>query len=278
MKPTEPADQEETDRARSTRDRALGDHARYGGRRRRPPRPPAKDKPKPPAAAGPQLRQPVFDYEAVPWTSGTPSRVINWMARTGGWPGNYPSFELQGPDPQTRDPQVAVAFWLTSNAKTILEAASRWNVDALAIATPIAWEALENPAGQSIKAVGPGKVHLTPEKGQLSWPEMVERSGRSTPLSPYDRTNFLATTKGAIDYIGAIMDIIAEITAHYGWDLRRSPAVLTYVYHSKTPNQWLDLMSKKKPDEKFHLQPGTMGEWVEQRRGYLQAALSAGAR
>src|SRR5207245_9453123 len=90
------------------------------------------------------------------------------------WPGNYPSFELQGPDPKTSSPEAAVNYWLQLHSAEIATSEQQWNVDRRAIAGAIAWEALQNPLNVSFRASGPGKPHAYSWSGPPQWTQVVE--------------------------------------------------------------------------------------------------------
>lgn len=190
----------------------------------------------------------------------------------------YSSFELRGPQPPSRVPAQAVAHWLSAHRREVVAAEQRWHVSRLAIAGAIAWEALENPEAQSLKTVGPGKIHLEGEAGQLGWPEVVEETGRVKPTTPAMRRLVLAKPEGSINYIGAIFDFIAEVGEAKDWNIRNNPEILSQVYHSRTAEQWIDFMRTKPANAPFTIVPGTMGDWVYRNRVYLESAVGPAER
>jgi hypothetical protein len=190
----------------------------------------------------------------------------------------YGSFELRGPTPPSRGPGIAVAFWLSIHKREIVAAETKWHVSRLAIAGAIAWEALENPEAQSFKSVGPAKIHLEGESGQLGWPEAVEITGRVKKTTPAMRRLLLARPEVAIDYIGAIFDLVATVGEAKNWNIRNSPEVLSQVYHSRTAEQWIQFLKTKPANAPFTIVPGTMGDWLYRNRPYLESAVGPAER
>src|SRR5262245_30224976 len=56
--------------------------------------------------------------------------------------------------------EARVAAWIWQYRQDIIDAEARFRVDRRAIAGAIAWEALENVLGRSLRAEGPGKIHV----------------------------------------------------------------------------------------------------------------------
>src|SRR6266699_1137721 len=102
-------------------------------------------------------RLPQTKLDPNPWQEGKVGRFLKDFQRSSKLP--YSSFELKGPEPPSRVPRDAVAFWLSLHKNEITDAEARWHVSRLAIAGIIAWEALKNPQGFTPKSVGPGKMH-----------------------------------------------------------------------------------------------------------------------
>lgn len=217
-------------------------------------------------------RLPVTKPSQEPWHESKVTRFLKDRVRD---PSKLPynSFELRGPEPPSRNPRDAVAYWLSLHKDEIVKAEADWRVSRLAIAGIIAWEALENPQAFSAKSVGPGKMHLVGEGGEMSWPEAVEDTGRKKPTNKYSRKADLAKPDVAIDYIGAALDLAATIAEHYGWNIRNSPEILGQVYHSRTAEAWIRQMSTKPANAPFLITPGMMGEWIQKNQSYLEAAV-----
>ena len=203
------------------------------------------------------------------------------------WPGLYPSFELRGPDPKTSDAGQAVAFWLKTHRSEIVDAARRWRIDRRAIAGAIAWEALQNPSSHSARASGPAKVHawdfpdnpVTPiRRWAISWVDAVELSGRLPRRTLAEREAILATPQGAIEYIGAIMDVAASTAEFHGWDVREQPAILAYAFHARNLVTWNDTVENKQPSDDFQLPRHLMGGWVADHLPYLEQIVGSGFR
>lgn len=186
----------------------------------------------------------------------------------------YGSFELRGPEPPSRDPKEAVAYWLALHKAEIVQAEKDWRVSRIAIAGIIAWEALRNPQVSSYKAVGPGKMHLLGEPGQLSWPDVIEGSGRMKPLrDQLTRRVELAKPAVAINYIGAALDVMATIAEEYGWNIRNNLEILGQVYHGSTAEEWDRFLKTKPATADFLTVRGMIGNWTEDNRKYLETAV-----
>lgn len=212
-----------------------------------------------------------------PWSIGIAHDLIINTPNRQNWDGLYPSFELQGPDPKTKIPEDAVYFWLRWKAASIVRTETKSRVDRRAIAGVIAWEALKNPSGQRtiLTSSGPGKIHLTRTRDDLSWPEVVEAVNKMPRLPEFDRKIKLADPDLAISYIGAIFDVCSEIAEHYGWDIRHCPELLALIFHSRTMNEWLRDIKNKPHGALFQMPPGTMGEWVKSNNAYLVSAVGS---
>lgn len=189
----------------------------------------------------------------------------------------YSTFELRGPEPPSRVARDAVAYWLGLHKAEIVQAEKDWKVSRLAIAGIIAYEALMNPQIASYKSVGPGKMHLEGDDGQLSWPDVIEGTHRMKPLnSLLHRKIEMAKPDVAINYIGAALDIIATITEDYGRNrrnIRNNLQILGQVYHSRTPKKWLNDIETKPANTPFIIRVGMMGQWIEDNRKYLETAV-----
>jgi hypothetical protein len=229
-------------------------------------------------------RLPVTKDDPKPWKLDWSGRAKHWFVDPKSWinadntsTARYPSFELRGPEPpkEAKSPRERVAFWLSLHKAEIAEAEANWQVSRVAIAGVIAYEALQNPQAFSVSSVGPGKMHLRGDSGQLSWPEVVESTGRMRPLPEILRKIEMAKPVVAINYIAAALDLAATIAEKYGVDIRSNPEILGQVYHGYWPNEWLTHMSKKPAGEPFNLVPGTMGKWIQAHRSYLQSSLGS---
>ena len=185
---------------------------------------------------------------------------------------NYPSWELQGPKPPSSVPRDAVAYWLSLHRETIVKAEKDFNVNRLAIAGVIAYEALENPMTVPFSSAGPGKMHVEGKSG-MGWPEAYERSIGLTPFPPYFRREILRKPGTAIEYIAGSMDLASKSAEKYGWNIRNDPGILGLVYHAWEPESWKKHMSKKAADTKYSIQPGTMGQWILDNQEYLEKAV-----
>ncbi|MCI9870557.1 hypothetical protein [Arthrobacter humicola] len=182
----------------------------------------------------------------------------------------YPSFELSGPEPPSREPREAVAYWLVHHRTEIVAAESRWGVSRTAIAGVIAWEALENPQGWSVSSHGAGKMHEDPEL----WAGAVGKLFYGNPeAGVWDLHVFGRKPGVAINYIGAALFLIAQAAKKAGYNISYSPGILSQAYHGHSPASWERKMSMKKPGEPFELVPGSMGLWIQQNSDYLERAV-----
>jgi RHS repeat-associated protein len=195
----------------------------------------------------------------------------------------FGTFELEGPKPPTTEPREAVAYWLSLHKKSIIKAEAESRVSRIAIAGVIAWEALNNPTNPIANnilsslpfyktSVGPGKMHIEPEAGHMSWIEAAERRGgvKSNPLL---RSYTLKNPDVAIRYIGLAMDVAALISEKYGWNIRNNPEILGQAYHGWKADEWLRNMSSKAPNAPFEIVQGTMGKWIQENQQYLERAV-----
>jgi hypothetical protein len=198
----------------------------------------------------------------------------------------YPSFELRGPDPHTDNPRNSVWFWLADHARTINRVAAKRNVDARAIAGAIAWEALENPYPGELTWIGRdpilGKMHLPKNdndaQANTNWIFATEARGYIDRRRAHERKRLLESDdEVAIEYIGAIMALIADEAHEYGIEVRRMPGVLTWAYHGSDPQKWRKLLWDKRRDSlrgvEMLLPTDAMGWWVNQNLPYLESAL-----
>lgn len=220
-------------------------------------------------------RLPKIAPDAEKWQESGISRDVKDLLLA---PSNLPygTFELRGPEPPSRVPRAAVAYWLSLHKGDFAEAERRHSVSRIAIAGIIAWEALVNPQVASYKAVGPGKMHLQGEPGQLSWPDVIEGTRRMKPLFslPWRRVE-MAKPDVAINYIAAALDVIAEIAERAGWNVRNNPEILGQVYHGWTAEQWQAAMKAKAPGAPFLIKPGMIGKWTQDHSRYLESAVGA---
>jgi hypothetical protein len=182
----------------------------------------------------------------------------------------YPSFELSGAEPPSREPRAAVAYWLGLHKTEIAAAERRWRVSRTAIAGVIAWEALENPQGWSVSSHGPGKMHEDPDLWAGAVGKLFYGNAEAGARDLHVFGNRPAV---AIAYIGAALALIARDAEKAGFNIRNSPEILSQAYHGHSPRSWAEKMSAKKPGDAFELVPGSMGPWILQNRDYLEQAV-----
>ncbi|SIT49799.1 hypothetical protein BN2475_1840001 [Paraburkholderia ribeironis] len=204
----------------------------------------------------------------------------------------YPSFELRGRSPNTDSPRNSVWFWIADHARTIKRVAAQRNVDARAIAGAIAWEGLQNPYPVELNWLGKdqivGKIHIPEnemdrrrygQNGQADFFWAVAVEGNYMPHCRADerRTLLEGNDEIAIQYIGAIMALIADEAKEHDIDIRRNPGALTWAYHGRHPDQWRAWLWDKLKDSShtltMRLPTDAMGWWVHQNLPYLESAL-----
>jgi hypothetical protein len=188
------------------------------------------------------------------------------------------------PPPGLTKAEAQVLRWLQDHSSEIEGAEAKWQVDRRAIAGAIAWEALRNVPTINVqpplhigRASGPGKVHYSDNR---SWGEgnplsrQVERAGYLPRVSMDQRREILATSPGAIDYIGASMSAFSDIAASSGHqiNIRRLPEILTSEYNGDDLDKWQNRLNQKAVGTAFT--PGNeMGIWVAGHLTYLEAAV-----
>ena len=168
--------------------------------------------------------------------------------------------------------EMQVLAWLRQYSSLIIAAEAEFHVDRRAIAAAIAWEALKNVHSVSARAVGPGKPHvwtsasawvvlISPGAWAASvtdegtWAKSVE-DAKLLPKQTYsDRKKLLQTPAGAIQYIAAIMDLIASIYEDNGSpgtcnpSIRENLVILTNEYQGSDREKWTARMKTIKKGE-----------------------------
>lgn len=186
--------------------------------------------------------------------------------------------------------EMQVLGWLRQYRSQIIAAEAKFHVDRRAIAAAIAWEALKNVHSRSARAVGAGKPHVwridwfalgglvyIAPTAEGTWVKQVEDAKLLPEQSYDDRRKLLQTPAGAIQYIAAIMDLIATIYEGYGSPgvcnppIRENLVILTNEYQSSDGNKWTARMKtirkgevltgpKTDPDTK------SMAVWISKPR------------
>ncbi|HWB25902.1 MAG TPA: DUF4157 domain-containing protein [Chitinophagaceae bacterium] len=188
------------------------------------------------------------------------------------------SFELEKTATRGSSPREKVKNWMQDNLQLIQVAESKWNVDKRAIAGAIAWEALENVLPFSIRAVGPGKVHVKEKWYEEGNPvsKQVEDRGYLYKQTVDDRANILSTTVGSINYIGAILKAFTDIAATAGYNIKCDPAILCTFYNGFDLPKAEALFKTKKYPAPLKASPDKMGHWVENNIPYLEECVGTG--
>lgn len=170
--------------------------------------------------------------------------------------------------------EKAVLAWLRKYKDQIISAEAKFKIDRRSIAGAIAWEALENVLPGSIRAVGPGKVHILTSIWWWGTDETiakeVEDLGYLKQESDDERKKLLQTAQGAIEYVGAIMEAIADKAANYDFQIRCNPPILTTVYQAWDIPEWENKLREKNGQP---LEPAAMGAWVRDNIDYLTDAV-----
>lgn len=235
-----------------------------------------------------RVSDPVLAVPADPWalarrlaraaaapvvtTTGPQDRPSWWPAATNGI-----SFELQeawllpAPDGIRTElplPQTQVLSWLQKHRSQIVAAARRFNVDRRAIAGAIAWEALENARTASIRAVGPGKVHVNADIVNE-----VEQAGYLPARTWQERAALLKRPEHAIEYIAAIMSAKSAIAEAFGYNMRRRPDLLTNEYVARSLSEWTEHLTNK--TDSTLVAAEDMALWTLAHLLYLEQAVGA---
>lgn len=188
--------------------------------------------------------------------------------------------------PEASTSKGRVFLWLIKNISGIVNTEQAYHIDRRAIAGAIAWEALLNPkdsfaqelrtATGTARFSGPGKVHyresLTPgaSPGITAAIEIEQR--RILPVQTEEqRRQILATTAGALRYIGAIMRECSNIAAQGGYYLDCDPPSLTTFYNSWDIHEVERLFSQRRAPAA--LAPNEMGTWVIANMPFIEMAV-----
>ena len=159
-------------------------------------------------------------------------------------------------------------LWLERNRASIKSAERTRRIDGLAIGGVIAYEALEHIHPETVRAIvrydGPGKVnfkasHLPFEGDPVS--KQVEELGYLPMQTMKSRAQILATDKGAITYIAAIMRAFSDIARSRGYDLRCRPDLLATFYTAWTLAQAQRLFESRPRS----LRANWAGHWIAQQ-------------
>jgi len=202
-------------------------------------------------------------------TTGPEDRPPWWPESTG------ISFELEDawqlPPPADIDtelplPQTQVLSWLRAHRDLITAAEKRRHVDRRAIAAAIAWEALVNIRTVSVRAVGPGKVHVDADVVHE-----IEEAGYLPRRTSGERRRVLATPAGAIDYIAAIMAAKADAALHYGFDIRTRVDILTNEFQGRSLRAWKEHLAAKR--DTAMVGENLMSPWSLRYLHYLELAV-----
>jgi hypothetical protein len=191
--------------------------------------------------------------------------------------------------PEASTSESRVFFWLVKNIGGILATEKAYSIDRRAIAGAIAWEALRNPkdsltqelrtATGTARFSGPGKVHykesvapttsLTPPG--ITAAIEIEQRGKLPVQTEEQRRQILATTAGALRYIGAIMRECSDIASQSGYYLDCDPPSLTTFYNSWDIHEVVRLFSQRRAPAP--LVPNEMGTWVTENMTFLEMAV-----
>ncbi len=182
------------------------------------------------------------------------------------------SFELSDA-PRADNAGERVKLWLQKYLLQIIAAEKLYGVDRRAIAGAIAWEALVNVSLVSLRAVGPGKVHVYTNwwGGEDTFAKQVEDAGYIAKCNLTERKRLLATPEGAIQYIAAIMKAIAFEAHEVKYDIYNDPPILTTFYNSRDLHKTHEHFETNKPPHT--LKPNDMGIWVMNNIKYLEDAV-----
>lgn len=138
---------------------------------------------------------------------------------------SYPTVDPHGL--RFSDKEEMALSWIELHREAILREARRWHIPPAAIASAIAWEAVENvqgvfgPFARRFGRDGPGKFDPHKPLGR-----QVEDLGYLPKVSEGERTRIVQTDEGAIKYIAAAMAAFADVTERDG----RFPSILSLIH------------------------------------------------
>ena len=182
-----------------------------------------------------------------------------------------------------------VFLWLIKNIRGVVATEQAYSIDRRAIAGAIAWEALLNPkdsftqelrtATGTARFSGVGKVHYKKSvlpTTPVSPPGVtaaieIEQRGILPVQTEEQRRQILATTAGALRYIGAIMRECSNIAARRGYYLNCDPPSLTTFYNSWDIHEVERLFSERRVPAP--LVPNEMGTWVIENMAFIEKAV-----
>lgn len=209
------------------------------------------------------------ELKLSPETRATFGEILRRLQQPGAAP-----IAVELPDaPQASTSQSRVFFWLIKNISGIVATEQKYSIDRRAIAGAIAWEALQNvwpgpvddlaTSSGAAKFSGPGKVHY--KEGRLkegiTAAIEIEQRGRLPVQTMERRREILATTSGALSYIGAIMREFSDVAAQSGYYLDCDPPMLATFYNAWNINQAEPLFAKRRAP--MPLTPNDkMGAWI----------------
>ena len=156
----------------------------------------------------------------------------------------------------------------------IEESERKFHVDRRAIAGAVAWEALENPKPAFLsRGFGLGEPHVS--VGRFEWTTAVEREGILRPQVAQERAALLQAPETAIEYIAAIMDLIAHVYEKkfpprgLGESLRSKPEILANVYQGRNEKSWREQVGGMAASHKPR-PATTMAVWVLTNLRFLE--------
>jgi len=232
------------------------------------------------------------DMKASPWTSEGFNNLRTHLRL----PGNGTvSVELKDAPPASSG-EGRVSLWMMWNIDKILATERKFSIDRRAIAGAIIWEALLNPykgvandlatSTGYARFSGPGKVHykeLRPDqvpRDRLLDPAAhegntvareVELLGKLPPRTMEERRKVVATTDGALLYIGTIMRAFSDAAALGGYYLDCDPAMLTNFYNGSWTIAGATTHFQTVKKAPAPLASGTaMGTWMQQKLGVVE--------
>lgn len=182
--------------------------------------------------------------------------------------------------PEASSPEGRVFLWLIKNIHGIVATEQAYSIDRRAIAGAIAWEALQNAktfpgtelatsAGAALFS-GPGKVHYKEfrYKEGITAAIEVELLGRLPVQTMERRRQILATTPGALCYIGTIMRAFSDVAAQGGYYLDCDPPMLATYYNAWNINQAAPFFAQRRAPAP--LTPNEMGAWVGANMTFIE--------
>lgn len=170
--------------------------------------------------------------------------------------------------------QERVDLWLRARRRLFSRAEHIFHVDRRAIAGVISYEALRDVHPTTFfsltRSDGPGKVHFKDRYFSEGVPaaKQVELLGVLPQRTMSQRRQTLATDRGAIRYIAAIMSVLSRDASEAGYNIACHPETLATLYTGWSPFSANRLFAIRRFPE--NLRRNGAGVWVGRHLSEMQ--------